>query len=54
MAHEDIKSAIMNHASLEYYKRIFSREFDGFYASLKADLIDGILDVSAEQQKAHR
>lgn len=51
MANEDIKSAIMNHASLEYYKRIFSREFDGFYASLKADLIDGILDVSAEQQK---
>lgn len=51
MSCEDIKATITAHASLEGYKQVFSSEFNGFYESLKSDLIDGILDVEAEQQK---
>lgn len=51
IASEDIKAAINSHISLERYKQIFTREFDGFYESLKTELIDGVLDVVADQQK---
>ncbi len=48
---EDIKGAIDSFASVGAYREAFTRAFDGFYDTLKEELIDGILDVAAEQEK---
>ncbi len=48
---EDIKKSIQNHPSAEQYKTIFISAFEGFYKSLKEDLIDDILDVAIEPEK---
>lgn len=48
---EDIKAAIASHESLENYKTVFANVFSDFYEKLKNDLIEGILDVSAENEK---
>ncbi len=48
---EDIKAAIASHESLENYKTVFANVFSDFYEELKNDLIEGILDVSAENEK---
>ena len=46
---KDIKGTIDSFETVEAYR--FTKAFDGFYETLKEDLIDGILDVSAEQEK---
>lgn len=48
---EDIKGTIDTYSSVEEYRSLFTKAFDGFYETLQEDLIDGILDVSAEQEK---
>lgn len=48
---DDIKSAIQNHPSSGKYKTVFDSAFEGFYKSLKEDLIDDILDVAIEPEK---
>lgn len=48
---DDIKAAITSHESLKNYKQAFSNEFSNFYEELKNDLIEEILDVSAEHEK---
>lgn len=47
----DIKGTIDSFESVEAYRVTFTKAFAGFYETLKDDLIDGILDVSAEQEK---
>jgi len=48
---DDIKKIIDVFESVEAYRSAFTKSFDGFYETLQEDLIDGILDVSAEQEK---
>lgn len=48
---DDIKNIIDTFESVEAYRSAFTKSFDGFYETLKEDLIDGILDVAAEQEK---
>ena len=48
---EDIKTAIISHESLENYKNAFASAFCDFYEELRNELIEGILDVSAEHEK---
>lgn len=48
---KDIKGTIDSFESVEEYRVTFTKAFAGFYETLKDDLIDGILDVSAEQEK---
>lgn len=48
---DDIKKIIDAFESVEVYRSAFTKSFDGFYETLQEDLIDGILDVSAEQEK---
>ena len=48
---DDIKAAITSHESLKNYKQAFSNEFSNFYEELKNDLIEEVLDVSAEHEK---
>lgn len=48
---DDIQSVIENHKAVKAYTKDFIKAFDGFYDSLYGDLIDGILDVSAEHEK---
>lgn len=48
---EDIKAAIASHESLENYKNAFANAFSDFYEELRNELIEGILDVSAEHEK---
>lgn len=48
---KDIKGTIDSFETVEAYRVTFTKAFDGFYETLKEDLIDGILDVSAEQEK---
>ncbi|HAE61348.1 MAG TPA: type I restriction-modification system subunit M [Eubacteriaceae bacterium] len=47
----DIKEVITSHDSLKKYKQAFSNEFSDFYKTLKNDLIEEILDVSADSEK---
>lgn len=47
----DIKGTIESFKSVEAYRIAFTKAFDGFYKTLQEDLIDGILDVAAEQEK---
>lgn len=47
----DIREAIFTHESLSEFKQAFSHEFDGFYETLKNDLIEEILDVSADKEE---
>ena len=49
--YDDIKGAIQSHSSTEQYKSLFASAFEGFYKSLKQDLIDDILDVAIEPEK---
>lgn len=46
-----IKGTIDSFESVQAYKAAFTKAFDGFYETLQGDLIDGILDVAAEQEK---
>ena len=48
---DDIKGVIDSFESVQAYKAAFTKAFDGFYDTLQGDLIDGILDVAAEQEK---
>jgi type I restriction enzyme M protein len=48
---DDIKKIIDAFESVEAYRSAFTKSFDRFYETLQEDLIDGILDVSAEQEK---
>lgn len=48
---KDIKGTIDFFESVEAYRVTFTKAFAGFYETIKEDLIDGILDVSAEQEK---
>ena len=48
---KDIKGTIDSFESVEAYRVTFTKAFAGFYETLKEDLIDGILDVAAEQEK---
>lgn len=48
---KDIKGTIDSFESVEAYRVTFTKAFAGFYETLKDDLIDGILDVSVEQEK---
>lgn len=48
---DDIKGTIDSFESVHAYKAAFTKAFDGFYETLQGDLIDGILDVEAEQEK---
>lgn len=48
---DDIKGVIDSFESVQAYKVAFTKAFDGFYDTLQGDLIDGILDVAAEQEK---
>ena len=48
---DDIKGAMDSLESVQAYKAAFTKAFDGFYETLQGDLIDGILDVAAEQEK---
>ncbi len=48
---EDIKGTIDSFKSVEAYRTAFTKAFDGFYETLQEDLIDGVLDVVAEQEK---
>lgn len=46
-----IRHFISSFGSVEDYKKNFIAAFDGFYKKLQEELIDGILDVEAEQEK---
>lgn len=48
--HDDIEEVIISHESLENYKQTFLNEFCRLYEELKNDLIEGILDVSVDQE----
>lgn len=48
---DDIKGMIDSFDSVEAYRAAFTHAFDGFYDTLQGDLIDGVLDVVAEQEK---
>lgn len=48
---EDIKDTIDSFDSVEAYRTAFTKAFDGIYETLQEDLIDGVLDVVAEQEK---
>lgn len=48
---DDIRGLIESFTAVKAYKTAFSKAFDGFYETLQEDLIDGILDVVAEQEK---
>ena len=48
---KDIKGTIDSFETVEAYRVTFTKAFAGFYETLKEDLIDGILDVAAEQEK---
>lgn len=48
---DDIKGIVDSFISVEEYKTAFTKAFDGFYKTLHEDLIEGILDVEAEQEK---
>lgn len=48
---DDIKGTIDSFGSVEAYRTAFTKAFDGFYDTLQGDLIDGVLDVVAEQEK---
>lgn len=48
---EDIKGTIDFFKSVEVYRTAFTKAFDGFYETLQEDLIGGVLDVVAEQEK---
>lgn len=47
----DIRGTIDSFETVGAYKVAFTKAFDGFYEMLQEDLIDGILDVVAEQEK---
>lgn len=47
----DVKKAITEHPATLKYKKMFEMALNGFYEMLKEDLIDDILDVSAENEK---
>ena len=47
----DLRDAINGHSSVAKYKKSFAIAFEGFNKMLKDDLIDDILDVSAESEK---
>nr|WP_256244688.1 N-6 DNA methylase [Alkalibacterium sp. 20] len=49
--HDDIEAAITSHESLGNYKQVIFNEFSSLYDELKNDLIEGILDVSVEQEQ---
>lgn len=46
-----VKRTVLEHSSTASYKSKFAAAFEGFYEMLKMDLIDNILDVSAEAEK---
>lgn len=48
---DDIKGTIDSFDSVKAYRAAFTQAFDGFYDTLQGDLIDGVLDVVAEQEK---
>lgn len=48
---DDIKGIIDSFKSVEDYRGAFTKTFEGFYETLQEDLIEGILDVEAEQEK---
>lgn len=48
---DDIKGTIDAFETVKAYRADFTKAFDGFYETLQEDLIDGILDVAAEQEK---
>ena len=48
---DDIKGIIDSFESVEEYRVAFTKAFGGFYERLQEDLIEGILDVEAEQEK---
>lgn len=48
---EDIKATITSHESLANYKNAFANAFSDFYEELRNELIEGILDVSADHEK---
>lgn len=48
---ENIKATISSHESTTNYKCAFANEFSTFYEELRNELIEGILDVSAELGK---
>ncbi len=48
---DDIKGIIDSFESVEEYRVAFNKAFEGFYETLQEDLIEGILDVEAEQEK---
>lgn len=48
---ENIRETVEQFTSVDIYKKSFETAFDGFYDTLQEDLIDGILDVSIEQEK---
>lgn len=47
----EIKQLISGFVSVETYKQDFIEAFSGFYETLQEDLIEGVLDVVAEQEK---
>lgn len=48
---ENIRETVEQFTSVDVYKKSFETAFDGLYGTLQEDLIDGILDVSIEQEK---
>lgn len=48
---DDIKGIIDSFESVEEYRAAFTKAFEGFYETLQEDLIEGILDVEAKQEK---
>lgn len=48
---DDIKGTIDTFETVQAYKAAFTKAFDDFYETLRGDLIDGVLDVVAEQEK---
>ena len=48
---DDIQSSIASFDTVENYRETFIRAFDGLHQTLQEDLIEGILDVSPEQEK---
>ena len=48
---DNIPSVIDNYSSVATYRKMFADAFEGFYETLREDLIDGVLDVSVEQEK---
>lgn len=47
---ENIREMVEQFTSVDIYKKSFETAFDGLYDTLQEDLIDGILDVSIEQE----